>query len=83
MTGTLASVGRPDRKIRFAIERINPIAEVIDNQNVFRVRARIFEHLEWMRPGMEGEARISAGRRTYLWIVSHRLVDWLRMKLWI
>lgn len=83
MTGMLASVGRPDRKIRFAIERINPIAEVIDNQNVFRVRARIFEHQEWMRPGMEGEARISAGRRTYLWIASHRMVDWLRMKLWI
>jgi biotin carboxyl carrier protein len=83
MTGTLAAVGHPDQKVRFAIERINPMAEVMDNQNVFRVRARIDEHLEWMRPGMEGEARISAGRRIYLWIVSHRLVDWLRMKLWI
>lgn len=83
MTGALAAVGHPDRKVRFAIERINPMAEVMDHQNVFRVRARIDEHLEWMRPGMEGEARISAGRRTYLWIASHRLIDWLRMKLWI
>jgi multidrug resistance efflux pump len=83
MTGTLAAVGHPDQKVRFAIDRINPIAEVKDNQNVFRVRARLLEHLEWMRPGMEGEARISAGDQTYLWIVSHRLVDWLRMKLWI
>jgi multidrug resistance efflux pump len=83
MTGTLASVGHPDQKIRFAIDRINPIAEVIDHHNVFRVRARILRHLEWMRPGMQGEARISAGRQTYLWIASHRLVDWLRMKLWI
>jgi multidrug resistance efflux pump len=83
MTGTLASVGHPGQKIRFAVDRINPIAEVIENQNVFRVRARILTHLEWMRPGMEGEARISASQQTYLWIATHRVVDWLRMKLWI
>jgi hypothetical protein len=65
------------------VERINPIAEVIENQNVFRVRARLSGHLDWMRPGMEGDAKISAGKKSYLWIASHRLVDWLRMKLWI
>ena len=81
--GLLAAVGHPDQKIGFVIERINPIAEVIDNRNVFRVRARILEQPEWMRPGMEGEAKISAGRRTYLWLATHRLVDWVRMKLWI
>ena len=82
-TGELASVGRPDQKVGFVVERINPIAEVIDNQNVFRVRARLFEHRDWMRPGMQGEGRISAGKKAYLWIVSHRLVNWLRMKLWV
>ena len=82
-TGELASVGHPDQKVGFVIERINPMAEVIDNQNVFRVQARLDEHREWMRPGMEGEAKIDAGRRSYLWIASHRLVDWLRLKLWI
>ena len=83
LTGTLASVGHPGQKVRFTIDRITPIAEVVDHQNVFRVRARISELLDWMRPGMEGEARISAGQKTYLWIFSHRLVNWLRMKLWI
>jgi len=76
-------VGAASQKNSFVIERINPIAEVIDNRNVFRVRARILEQPEWMRPGMEGEAKISAGRRTYLWLATHRLVDWVRMKLWI
>jgi hypothetical protein len=76
-------VGHPGQKVRFTIDRITPIAEVVDHQNVFRVRARISELLDWMRPGMEGEARISAGQKTYLWILSHRLVNWLRMKLWI
>ncbi len=82
-TGTMAAMGHPDQKIRFVIERINPIAEVVENQNVFRVRARIMDQPQWMRPGMEGEARIDAGHKTYWWIASHRLVNWLRMKLWI
>ena len=82
-TGELAAVGHPDQKVGFVVERINPIAEVIDNQNVFRVRARLDKHREWMRPGMEGEAKIAAGKKSYLWIASHRLVDWLRLKLWI
>ena len=81
--GELASIGHPDQKVQFVIERINPIAEVVNHQNVFRVRARLLENLEWMRPGMEGEARISAGKKSYLWIASHRLVNWLRMKLWV
>jgi len=81
--GLLAAVGHPDQKTGFVIERINPIAEVIDNQNVFRVRARILEQHEWMRPGMEGEAKIAVGRKTSLWLATHRLVDWVRMQLWI
>ena len=81
--GELASMGHPDQKVQFVIERINPIAEVVNNQNVFRVRARILENLEWMRPGMEGEARIAAGKKSYLWLTTYRLVNWLRMKLWI
>jgi hypothetical protein len=82
-SGEMAAVGHPDQKIRFVIERINPLAEVVEHQNVFRVRARILEPREWMRPGMQGEARIAAGDKTYLWIASHRLIDWLRMKLWM
>lgn len=82
-TGELASLGYPDQKIDFVVERINPIAEVIDHQNVFRVRARLLDHLEWMRPGMEGEAKISAGEKSYLWLATHRLVNWLRMKFWV
>ena len=61
-TGELAAVGHPDQKVRFVIERITPIAEVVNHQNVFDVRARILEHLEWMRPGMEGEARMASSR---------------------
>jgi len=47
------------------------------------VRARLLEQHAWMRPGMEGIAKIMAGKKHYLWIGFHRLTNWLRMKLWL
>jgi len=81
--GELASVSHPGQRIRFAVERINPMAEVVNSQNVFKVRARLLEQHAWMRPGMEGIAKIMAGKKHYLWIGFHRLTNWLRMKLWL
>jgi multidrug resistance efflux pump/GAF domain-containing protein len=80
--GVLASVGHPDQKMRFVVERINPVAEVVNQHNVFKVRVRLLEQRRWMRPGMEGIAKISVGQERYIWIGSRRLVNWLRMKLW-
>lgn len=81
--GLLAAVGHPDQKLIFVVERINPVADVVNERNVFKVRARLLNQYEWMRPGMEGVAMISAGRESYLWIGSRRPINWLRMKLWI
>jgi len=81
--GELASVSHPDQRIRFQVERIHPIAEVVNSQNVFKVRARLLEQHAWMRPGMEGIAKISAGKKHYLWMAFHRLTNWLRMTLWL
>ena len=81
--GKLAAVGHPDQKIRFVVERITPLAEVVNQVNSFRVRARLLDRPKWMRPGMEGLARIDVGKKRYVWIWTHRLTDWLRMKLWL
>jgi GAF domain-containing protein/biotin carboxyl carrier protein len=81
-TGELASVSHPEQKIRFRVERIHPMAEVVNSQNVFRVRAGLLEQHAWMRPGMEGVAKITAGEKSYLWMSFYRLTNWLRMKLW-
>jgi hypothetical protein len=32
---------------------------------------------------MAGEARINAGNKRLVWIWTHRLVDFLRLKLWM
>jgi biotin carboxyl carrier protein len=35
------------------------------------------------RPGMVGEARLDVEKRTWAWIWTHRLTDWVRLKLWM
>jgi len=87
---TLAAESYPDRPIDAVIERVLPLAEKIDGEVVFRVRARLaakpqgeLDSLDWMRPGMEGTAHVSLGRRKLAWIWSRRLINRLRLWLWM
>jgi multidrug resistance efflux pump len=82
-TGTLATASRPEEKARFVVERIEPVAEVVNQKNVFRVRARLLDTHDWMRLGLEGVAKIDIDRRSYAWIWTRPVVNWVRMKLWI
>jgi len=82
MRGELAATANPDRHLRFVVERINPVAEVVNQRNVFKVRVRLLESDPDMRPGMEGLAKIHISRKPYGWIWTRRLVNWIRMKLW-
>ncbi|MBY0310657.1 MAG: HlyD family efflux transporter periplasmic adaptor subunit [Phycisphaerales bacterium] len=81
--GTLASTAIPSRRIPFTVERIDPIAQVVDQDNNFRVQVRIDATEPWMRPGMEGVAKVDVEQRAYANIWSRRLVNWVRMKLWL
>jgi biotin carboxyl carrier protein len=81
--GYLATFSYPARHIEFEVERINPIAEVKNQRNVFKVRVRLLQIHPWMRPGMEGVAKVNVGKRPYIWIWTHKVVNWIRMKLWI
>ncbi len=81
--GELATASYPGHRVGFTVERIDPVAEVVDEQNVFRVRVRLFDIPTWMRPGMEGLGKIDLGRRSYGWIWSREVVNWIRMKLWL
>ena len=81
--GYLATASYPGQRIKFTVERINPIAEVVNQRNVFKVRVTLLETYDWMRPGMEGVAKVSIGERKYAWIWSRKIVNWMRMKLWL
>ena len=85
--GELATAARPDVHLRFRLERIHPVAEVVNQKNVFKVRVALLDVADpkataALAIGTEGAARIHIGRRRYAWIWSRRLVNWVRMKLW-
>jgi hypothetical protein len=82
--GELAATARPESKVAFLLERINPVAEVVDEKNVFTVRVKVIDLPKVLqRPGITGVARIYIGRRPYGYIWTRRLINWVRMKLWL
>ncbi len=83
LTGELATASQPGQRSEFVVDRINPVAEIVNRRNVFKVRAMLLSAEPWMRPGMEGIAKIRVDRRRYVWIWTRRLVNWLRMQLWL
>ncbi len=80
--GRLTLSALPGEPLSLVVERITPISTARDGRNYFRVEAALEEPIDALRPGMEGFAKIDAGRRQLLWIWTHELVDWLRLQLW-
>ncbi|MCU0793040.1 MAG: efflux RND transporter periplasmic adaptor subunit [Opitutaceae bacterium] len=82
-TAEIAFAARPEDTFAVDIERIEPAAQVEREGNVFVVRGALAgERAEWLRPGMSGIAKVESESRTLAWIATHRLVDFLRLKLW-
>jgi len=81
--GELATASDPGVKVKFIVDRVNPVAEVVNQRNVFKVRVRLLETNQRMKPGMEGAGKISIDKRSYAWLWTHRLTNWIRMKLWL
>jgi len=82
-TGELATAGEPAQHVGFEIENISPIAESEEGKNTFKVRVRLTDPPFWMIPGMSGVAHVSIGPRRYAWIWTHRVINWIRLKLWL
>lgn len=82
--GEMYLLSRPDLKVRFELTSLIPVAQVKGQEgNHFMLRARLLNPPEdWWRPGMTGVARIDAGERNIAWLLTHRVIDTLRMKLW-
>lgn len=80
--GVLALSSMPERKFNLMVQKITAIAEADNKKNIFRVEASLDHDPKLLRPGMEGVGKITAGRRSLLWIWTHELVDWLRLWVW-
>ena len=82
--GVFSLLSRPDQEVEFTVVSIIPMAQVKGQDgNHFQIKAKISEKSElWWRPGMTGLAKIDAGSRRIFWLLTHKIVDFLRMKLW-
>lgn len=78
----VAFASRPEDTFKVKVERIEPSALPDREGNFFIVRGQLDQRAEWFRPGMSGVAKIEAGHRSLLWMATHRLIDFLRLKLW-
>jgi biotin carboxyl carrier protein len=81
--GEARLASRPADVFPVKLTRIEPAAFATATGNVFRVRCT-FEcaPAPWWRPGMTGVVRISAGHRDLWFILTHRAIDFLRLKFW-
>jgi hypothetical protein len=78
----LRFASRPEDKFSAVIERIEPAAVADKEGNAFLLRGKLERTEPWLRPGMSGVAKVGAGRRSLMWIATHRLVEFLRLKFW-
>lgn len=65
-----------------SIERIVPVVIAENGRNFFRVEAILNGDAQALRPGMEGVAKVTVGQRSWLWIMTHRLLERLRLWFW-
>ena len=82
--GEFALVGRPEEHFSITLERIDPAAVTRDGRTFYVARAKLKGNFQsnW-RPGMGGSAKIDAGQRSLIWVLTHRTVRFLRGFFWV
>ena len=80
--GQLVLTANPQQPLPFAVEKITPVTTAAEGRNSFRVEAQLDDASPLLRPGMRGVAKIDVEPRKRIWIWTHSLIDWLRLKTW-
>lgn len=81
--GKIATNALPSEGYDVVIDRIIPMGTTKEATNVFTVHATAKNPTHTWRPGMVGEARIEIEKKPIVWIWTHRLVEFLQLKLWM
>lgn len=81
-TGSLALTSIPGELFPLTVTQVTPVAVAREGRSYFRVEALLARNSDRLRPGMEGVAKVEAGRAKLIWIWTHKFVDWLRLTLW-
>lgn len=81
--GTFVTRARPDQPESFTLRRIAGRPMIGDQANVQIAEAELHDAARWLRPGLEGTARIEVGHRPVWWVALHRGIEWLRLSYWL
>ena len=81
--GSLRLVGLPYDELAITISRIIPISSVSNGGNYFRVEASFPDMNDTrLKPGMQGITKVEVGEDSILWVISHTLIERIRLWLW-
>lgn len=83
ITGRFANHARPEVTQPFRLTHVRPRPEPHEGRNVYIAEGEIAVDTDWMRPGMEGLAKVHLGRRAVWWVTLHRAIDYLRLNFWL
>lgn len=82
--GWLATATLPADKHKFTVDRIVPLGEAKEGDNVFKVYVKLDDAkipASW-KPGLAGQAKVDISQQTVAWVWTHRLIEYLRLKFW-
>jgi biotin carboxyl carrier protein len=83
VSGEIRLASRPGDIFPVTVTRFEPAAFATQQGNVFRIRCRFdAPPADWWRPGMTGVIKINSGHRSLWFILTHRAIDFLRLKFW-
>lgn len=80
-SGEFACFARPEEPGPFEVNRIFPGVDP-ETEGV-RVEANALDTAPWLRPGMEGVARVDVGSRKVWWVATRKLVNSMHLRFWL
>ncbi len=81
-TGTLTLTAFSQREIPFTIQRVAALYQQEDAAITYRTEATLETDITDLRPGMQGIGKIYVRDSNYLWIWTHKVADWVRLRMW-
>ena len=82
--GSITLVSLPNKSIEIKVKNITPIATTKDGRNFFEVESMLVNKVSDpnLRPGLKGVVKIHVGKRSLIWVWTHRITEWLLLTKW-
>ncbi|MDX1775502.1 MAG: HlyD family efflux transporter periplasmic adaptor subunit [Desulfobulbales bacterium] len=80
--GELVLNAIPGNPFAFTVEKITPVTTTREGRTFFLVEGGILAESDKLRPGMQGYGKIYIARRKLIWIWTHDMIDWVRLRVW-